>query len=129
MKRFIQGENRQQATLLPELLDDYIAEDNPVRVIDDFIDALDLGELGFKVEPAETGRPSYNMKRVMQILGVKPFLELIRKWARNLRGNAACIALLRRVQDRISAHLWCGQKLLGGNTARLCGFTLPSARP
>ena len=52
MKRFIQGEDRNQATLLPELLDDYIAEENPVRVIDVFIDELDLGALGFNVIPA-----------------------------------------------------------------------------
>ena len=52
MRRFVQGEDRTQATLLPELLDDYVAENNPVRVIDVFVDNLDLGELGFKgVEP------------------------------------------------------------------------------
>jgi transposase len=43
MKRFIQGESRTQSTLLPELLDDYIAETNPVRVVDTFVDELDLG--------------------------------------------------------------------------------------
>jgi transposase len=47
MRRFVQGEDRTQATLLPELLDDYVAENNPVRVIDVFVDNLDLGELGF----------------------------------------------------------------------------------
>ncbi len=61
MKRFIQGEDRTQATLLPELLDDYIAEDNPVRVIDVYVDNLDLGKLGFEgVEPEATGRPGYH---------------------------------------------------------------------
>lgn len=60
MKRFVQGMDRGQATLLPECLDDWIGEDNPVRVIDAFVDALDLGEMGFAgVEPAATGRPSY----------------------------------------------------------------------
>ncbi|HAN56546.1 MAG TPA: IS5/IS1182 family transposase, partial [Betaproteobacteria bacterium] len=47
MKRFIQGEGRNQVTLLPECLDDYITEDNPVRVVDVFVDELDLSELGF----------------------------------------------------------------------------------
>ena len=42
MKRFIEGEDRSQSTLFPEHLDDYIAEDNPVRVIDVFVDELDL---------------------------------------------------------------------------------------
>jgi transposase len=61
MKRFIQGESRTQSTLLPELLDDYIAEVNPVRVVDVFVDELDLGQLGFEgVDPAATGRPAYH---------------------------------------------------------------------
>ena len=61
MKRFVQGEDRTQSTLLPASLDDYVAETNPVRVIDVFIDELDLGHLGFAgVDPAATGRPSYH---------------------------------------------------------------------
>jgi transposase len=61
MKRFIEGENRNQSTLLPECLDDYIAEDNPVRAIEAFIDELNLLALGFAgAEPAATGRPSYH---------------------------------------------------------------------
>jgi transposase len=51
MKRFIEGANRDQGTLFPERLDDFIAEDNPVRVIDVFVDELDLSGLGFKVTP------------------------------------------------------------------------------
>ena len=61
MKRFIQGEDRTQSTLLPELLDEYIAEANPVRVVDVYVDELDLGTLGFEgVDPAATGRPAYH---------------------------------------------------------------------
>jgi hypothetical protein len=48
MKRFVEGENRQQMILLPDCLDDYVVEDNPVRVIDVFIDELDLAALGFE---------------------------------------------------------------------------------
>ena len=48
MKRFVEGEDRRQGVLLPEYLDDYISEDNPVRVIDVFVDELDLRELGFE---------------------------------------------------------------------------------
>lgn len=59
MKRFIEGEERSQIALLPECLDDYVTEDNPVRVIEVFVDELDLHELGFKgMQPALTGRPN-----------------------------------------------------------------------
>ncbi len=47
MKRFVEGEDRQQTTLLPDSLEDYVTDDNPVRVIDVFVDDLDLGALGF----------------------------------------------------------------------------------
>ncbi len=68
MKRFIQGEDRNQATLLPELLDDYFADTNPVRVVDVFVDELDLGKLGFGgVEPASTGRPSHHPAILLKI--------------------------------------------------------------
>ena len=61
MSRFIEGEDRSQATLLPEYLDDYIAEDNPVRAVDVFVDELDLKQLGFaRADPASTGRPAYH---------------------------------------------------------------------
>jgi transposase len=58
MKRFVEGLDRGQSTLFPECLEDWIGEDNPVRVIDVFVDHLDLGELGFSgVDPERTGRP------------------------------------------------------------------------
>ena len=57
MKRFVEGPDRGQSTLFPECLDDWIDENNPVRVIDAFVDTLDLGALDFEgVAPAETGR-------------------------------------------------------------------------
>jgi transposase len=68
MKRFVEGEDRRQATLLPRTLDDYVAEDNPVRVIDVFIDELDLGALGFAgVTPEATGRPGYHPATLLKI--------------------------------------------------------------
>ena len=68
MKRFIEGEERSQITLLPECLDDYIAEDNPVRVVDVFVDELKLRRLGFDgAEPASTGRPSYHPATLLKI--------------------------------------------------------------
>jgi transposase len=61
MKRFIEGEDRMRVVLLPQCLDDFIAEDNPVRVVDAFVEELNLRGLGFKsVEPSSTGRPSYH---------------------------------------------------------------------
>lgn len=68
MKRFIEGESRQQMTLLPQVLEDYIDEDNAVRVIDVFVDELDLGLLGFVREtPASTGRPGYHPGVLLKI--------------------------------------------------------------
>ncbi len=68
MKRFIEGESRNQATLLPECLDDFIDEDNPVRAIEAFIDELDLLALGFAgAEPAMTGRPSYHPADLLKL--------------------------------------------------------------
>ncbi len=68
MKRFIEGEDRAQITLLPECLDDYVAEDNPVRVVEVFVDQLDLRPLGFEgAEPATTGRPSYHPSVLLKI--------------------------------------------------------------
>ena len=68
MKRFIHGENRDQSTLLPESLDDYVADTNPVRVVDVFVDELDLGALCFSgVTPADTGRPAYHPTDILKI--------------------------------------------------------------
>jgi len=68
MKRFIEGESRSQITLLPESLDDYISEDNPIRAVEAFIDELDLGALGFAgVCPAVTGRPSYHPSVLLKL--------------------------------------------------------------
>ena len=57
MKRFVEGADRGQSTLLPECLDDWIDENNPVRVIDAFVEALDLAELGFTGRRRRAGRP------------------------------------------------------------------------
>jgi transposase len=68
MKRFIEGESRTQSTLFPERLDDWIAEDNPVRAVDAFVDELNLAKLGFEgAEPASTGRPAYHPGTLLKI--------------------------------------------------------------
>ncbi|MGZ8907854.1 MAG: IS5/IS1182 family transposase, partial [Methylobacter sp.] len=61
MKRFIQSTDRTQVTLFPAQLEDYVTDDNPVRVVDVFVDQLDLGQLGFAgVTPLKTGRSAYH---------------------------------------------------------------------
>src|ERR671918_2627240 len=68
MARFIEGADRRQTALLPESLDDYVDVDNPVRVVDAFVDALDLTELGFDgVAPEATGRPGYHPATLLKI--------------------------------------------------------------
>src|SRR5712691_8719315 len=68
MKRFVEGVDRGQSTLFPECLDDWIDEDNPVRVIDVFVDELDLGALDFGgVDPKATGRPSYHPSMLLKL--------------------------------------------------------------
>jgi transposase len=68
MKRFVEGEDRNQSTLFPERLDDYVGENNTVRVVDVFVDELDLGGLGFgRVEPLATGRPSYHPSVLLKL--------------------------------------------------------------
>jgi transposase len=68
MKRFIEGENREQVTLLSECLDDFVAEDNPVRIIEAFVEELDLGSLGFDgATPSAAGRPTYHLAVLLKI--------------------------------------------------------------
>ena len=67
MSKFIEGQDRSQGTLFPERLDDYVEEDSPVRVIDVFIDDLDISGLGFRTELAATGRPRYHPKTMLKL--------------------------------------------------------------
>ena len=68
MKRFVEGEDRRQATLLPDCLDDYVADDNPVRVVEVYVEELDLLVLGFAgVVPEVTGRPAYHPATLLKI--------------------------------------------------------------
>ena len=68
MKRFVEGQDRAQLMLLPECLNDFVGEDNPVRVVDAFIEELDLAVLGFAgVVPEATGPPSYHPATLLKI--------------------------------------------------------------
>src|ERR1700687_2774368 len=68
MQGFVQGADRQQTTLLPECLDDWVGESNSIRAVDVFVDALELRDLGFDgVDPAATGRPAYHPSPMLKL--------------------------------------------------------------
>ena len=100
MKRFIQGEDRTQGTLLPELLDDYVTDTNPVRVVDVFVDELDLGKLGFSgVDPAATGRPAYHPAVLLKlyIYGYLNRIQSSRRLEREAQRNVELMWLTGRL--------------------------------
>ena len=100
MKRFIEGEDRGQVTMLPECLDDYIGDDNPVRVIDLFVDELDLNELGFHGDtPAVTGRPGYHPSLLLKIYiyGYLNRIQSSRRLEREAQRNVELMWLTRRL--------------------------------
>jgi transposase len=101
MKRFVEGEDRKQVTLLPECLDDYIEAENPVRVIEVFVDELDLGELGFVgVEPLATGRPSYHPAVMLKIYiyGYLNRIQSSRRLEREAQRNVELMWLTGRLR-------------------------------
>jgi transposase len=100
MKRFVEGVDRGQSTLLPECLDDWIDENNPVRVIDAFVEALNLAELGFAgVEPEATGRPSYHPSVLLKlyIYGYLNRVQSSRRLEREAGRNFEVMWLLGRL--------------------------------
>ena len=99
MKRFVEGEDRRQATLFPERLDDYIVEDCAVRVIDVFVDELDLSGLGFKTNPKATGRPSYHPATMLKlfIYGYLNRVQSSRRLEREAQRNVELMWLTGRL--------------------------------
>ena len=99
MTDFIEGENRNQATLFPERLDDYIAENNAVRVIDVFIDSIDLSNLSFKTLPAVTGRPAYHPASMLKlyVYGYLNRVQSTRRLEREAGRNVELMWLLCRL--------------------------------
>jgi transposase len=100
MKRFIEGAERHQSTLLPECLDDWVDESNPVRAVDAFVDALDLFGLGFRdAEPAATGRPGYHPAPLLKlyIYGYLNRIQSSRRLEREAGRNLEVIWLLQRL--------------------------------
>src|SRR5467141_2899583 len=100
MHRFIDGEDRMQQTLLPNSLEDYITEENPVRVIDVFIDELDLAALGFAgMTPAATVRPAYHPSTLLNIYlyGYLNRLQSSRRLERETQRNVELMWLVGRL--------------------------------
>ena len=100
MRRFIEEADRGQSTLLPECLDDFIDQGNPVRVIDVFVDALDLTDMGFDgVDPAATGRPSYHPSVLLKlyIYGYLNRVQSSRRLEREAGRNVEVMWLLGRL--------------------------------
>jgi Transposase domain (DUF772) len=136
MKRFIEGEERSQVTLLPDCLDDYIAEDNPVRVDDVFVDELKLCGLGFDgAEPAATGRPSYHPAVLLKIY-IYGYINQVQssrgdglsdqlgRWGGGTRVPMLAQSgyrLARDVARRTGRRRSCGSSMATG--ARKCGRT------
>ena len=100
MKRYVEGDDRSQSILFPERLEDYIAEDNPVRVIDVFVDELDFAALGFDgMHPAETGRPAYHPATLLKIYiyGYLNRVQSSRRLERETQRNVELIWLIGRL--------------------------------
>ena len=100
MSRFIDEANRLQGALLPETIDEYVSEENPVRVIDAFVGALDLASLGFEgVEPEATGRPAYHPATMLKIYlyGYLNRIQSTRRLEQEARRNLELMWLVGRL--------------------------------
>jgi transposase len=100
MTGFVMGADRAQSSLLPESLEDWVDESNPVRVINAFVDALDLRDLGFDgVDPAATGRPSYHPSVLLKlyIYGYLNRVQSSRRLEREAGRNVEVMWLLGRL--------------------------------
>ena len=122
MKRFVEGADRGQSRLLPECLDEWVEESNCVGVVDCFVDALDLADLGFEgVEPAATGRPAYHPSVLLKlyIYGYLNRVQSSRRLEREAGRNLEVIWLLGRLvpDDKVIADF---RKDNGAAIRRVC---------
>ena len=102
MKRFVEGLDRSQSTLFPETLEDFVAEDNPVRAVEAFVEGLDLGELGFeRTDPKATGRPAYHPSVLLKlyIYGYLNRVQSSRRPEREAGRNVEVMCLSGHVTD------------------------------
>jgi transposase len=99
MSGFIEGEDRHQATMFPERLDDYVDKESPVRVVDAFIDELPISGLGFKTEPNDTGRPAYHPRTMLKlyVYGYLNHVQSSRRLEREAQRNIELMWLIGRL--------------------------------
>ena len=141
MRRFIEEADRGRWTLLPECLDDFIDESNPVCVIDVFVDALDLAEVSFEgAEPAATGRPSYHPSVLLKLYiygylnRVQSSRRLKREAGRNvevmwLLGRLALITKRSRTSAKTMAWRYARYARASSNSAARWVFSRRRASP
>ena len=104
MKRFVDGIDRSQGLLLPDRLEDYVHEDNPVRVVDAFVEALDLSELGFDAaNRAAGGRPAYHPAALLKIYiyGYLNRIQSSRRLEREAQRNVELMWLTQRLMPDV----------------------------
>ena len=96
---YIKGADRGQVTLMPDCLDDYVSDENPVRVIDAFINSLDIEKLGIKAESAVEGRPGYDPRDMLKlyIYGCVNKVRSSRRLQREAGRNVEVMWLLRKI--------------------------------
>ncbi len=124
MKRFVEGVDREQGTLFPDRLEDWIGDDNPVRVVDVFVDELDLGGLGFdRVAPLATGRPGYHPSVLLKlyIYGYLNRVQSSRRLEHEAGRNVEVMWLTGRL---VPDHKTIGERLVYRYTNVEKGLTL-----
>ena len=101
MSHHIKGQSRTQTTLLPEALDDFVTKDNPVRVVDVFVNEINLDSLGFhRVQAKQTGRPCYHPATLLKlyIYGYLNRIQSSRRLEKETHRNVELMWLLERLQ-------------------------------
>jgi transposase len=128
MKRFIEQNDRTQGYLPPESIEEYVTSDNPVRVIDAFVEELDLGQLGFAVLPEATGRPGYHPSSLLKIYiyGYLNRIQSSRRLERETQRNLELMWLTGRLMPDFKtianfvrpakAGAFCGRQSHRGNS-------------
>ena len=132
MKRFVEGADRGQSTLFPDCLEDWVVEDNPVRVIDVFVDELDLAELGFsRVDPEATGRPSYHPSVLLKlyIYGYLNRVQSSRRLEREAGRNVEVMWLTGRLVPDHTRRLPTSARTMAALSAKSAPGSLRSAAP
>ena len=134
MKRFVEGVDRDQAVLFPECLEDWVDQNNAVRVIEAFVEALELGDLGFGgVDPKSTGRPAYHPSVLLKlyIYGYLNRVQSSRRLEREAGRNVEVMWLTGRLvpDHKTIADFPIGQPPGDPQSLRPVRHALPPARP